>query len=119
MLDSIKKAVLAGIGAAVVTKDKVQSSLDELVRQGKLSAEDARTTAERIATDGRREFDDASGKVQKKLHDLLNHSDRKSQARIDALEARLRDLETRHAKAASPKTTRRAPPQKTKRATKS
>jgi polyhydroxyalkanoate synthesis regulator phasin len=99
MLDTIKKTLLSGLGAAVVTKDKVQASLEELVRQGKLSAEDARTAAERIVKQGRREFDDASGQLHQKVNDLLTHSDRKSQARIDELEARIRALERKPAKA--------------------
>jgi polyhydroxyalkanoate synthesis regulator phasin len=104
MLDTIKKTLLTGLGAAVVTKDKVQASLDDLVSQGKLSAEDARAAAERIVKQGRREFDDASGQLHAKLNDLLTHSDRKSQARIEELEARIRALEQKPAKsAATPK----------------
>jgi len=111
MLDTIKKTLLSGLGAAVVTKDKVQASLEELVRQGKLSADDARAAADRIVKQGRREFDDASGELHRKVNDLLSHSDRKSQARIAELEARIRALEQKPAKpakaAGAPKTPRR------------
>ena len=41
MIDLIKKSVMAGIGAAVVTKEKVEEALEDFVRQGKLSAADA------------------------------------------------------------------------------
>jgi polyhydroxyalkanoate synthesis regulator phasin len=34
MINVIKKTLLAGLGAAVVTKDKVEAGLDELVSQG-------------------------------------------------------------------------------------
>ena len=35
MIDTIKKTILAGVGAAVVTKDKVQAGLEDFVKQGK------------------------------------------------------------------------------------
>jgi polyhydroxyalkanoate synthesis regulator phasin len=109
MLETIKKTLLSGLGAAVVTKDKVQASLEDLVRQGKLSAEDARTAADRIVKQGRREFEDASGQLHAKINDLLTHSDRKSQARIEELEARIRALERKPAKAAAAPKAAKAP----------
>ena len=45
MIDTVKKALLAGVGAAVVTKDKIEHALDEFVRQGKVSADEARAMA--------------------------------------------------------------------------
>ena len=35
MIDSIKKTILAGVGAAVVTKEKAQAGLEEFVKQGR------------------------------------------------------------------------------------
>jgi polyhydroxyalkanoate synthesis regulator phasin len=39
MIESFKKTILAGLGAAVVTGDKVQERLDEFVKQGKITAD--------------------------------------------------------------------------------
>ena len=89
MIDSIKKTILAGVGAAVVTKDKVQAGLDDFVRQGKVSAADAQVMAEKIAQEGRREFENASAKLGDKVRDLLAYADGKFLARIEALEARV------------------------------
>ena len=38
MIDLIKKSLLAGVGAAVVTKEKVEQAFDEFVKEGKVSA---------------------------------------------------------------------------------
>ena len=54
MIDLIKKTLLAGVGAAVVTKDRLEKTMDEFVREGKVSAGDARIMAEKIAEQGRR-----------------------------------------------------------------
>ena len=55
MLETIKKTLLAGVGAAVITKEKVQDALEDYVREGKLKADDARIIADKIAERGRRE----------------------------------------------------------------
>jgi polyhydroxyalkanoate synthesis regulator phasin len=93
MIDSIKKTILAGVGAAVVTKEKVQAGLEDFVKQGKVSAADAQAMAEKIAKEGRREFESASAKLGETVRDLLALPGEKYQARIEALEARVRALE--------------------------
>jgi polyhydroxyalkanoate synthesis regulator phasin len=93
MFDLIKKTLLAGVGAAVVTTEKVQDALDDYVRQGKLKAEDARIIAEKIAERGRREFDELSGQASAKASELFNRHDSAVTARLAALEARVAALE--------------------------
>jgi polyhydroxyalkanoate synthesis regulator phasin len=101
MIESFKKKILAGLGAAVVTKDKVQGRLEEFVKQGKITAADARAMGEKIAAEGRQEFDKASTKVGEKFHELLEYADGRHRSRIEALEARIAALEKKPAKAAS------------------
>jgi len=100
MIDTLKKTLLAGVGAALVTTDKVQASLDEFVRQGKVSAADARAMADKIARQGRKEFEDASDKLHETFTALIERLDLKAQERIKALEARVQALEA----AAKPRT---------------
>jgi polyhydroxyalkanoate synthesis regulator phasin len=95
MIDVIKKTLLAGVGAAVITKEKVENALGEFVKQGKVSAEEARTMAGKIADQGRQEFEEASQNLSTKIKDLLKRTDEQTQARLAALEARVTDLETR------------------------
>lgn len=93
MIDILKKTMLAGVGAVVITKDKVEAALGDLVKQGKLSASEARQTAEKIATEGKREFETLSHDLAEKINDRLTPTDRKAQERLDALEARIAALE--------------------------
>jgi len=93
MIDTIKKTLLAGVGAALVSSEKVQASLEEFVRQGKLSAEDARAMADKIAKQGRKEFEDASAKLHETFSSVVEKLDVKSQDRIKVLEARIHALE--------------------------
>jgi polyhydroxyalkanoate synthesis regulator phasin len=104
MIDLIKKTLLAGVGAAVITKEKVEDSLGDYVRQGKVKAEDAKIIAAKIAEQGRKEFEDVSQTLAAKIQEVASrvggNSD-KTDPRIAVLEQRVRDLE---AKLATPPT---------------
>lgn len=93
MIDSIKKTLLAGVGAAVITKDKVEAALGEFVRQGKVTSAEARHMAEQITEQGRREFETLSHELNEKLREKFSGGERRTQERIDALEARVAALE--------------------------
>jgi polyhydroxyalkanoate synthesis regulator phasin len=93
MMDVIKKTLLAGVGAAVITKEKVEAALDEFVKQGKVSSTEAREMAEKIAADGRREFETMSRELNERLRERFMREDRKTADRIAALEARVAALE--------------------------
>ena len=101
MIDLIKKSLLAGVGAAVVTKEKVEEALGDFVREGKVTTSDARTMAEKIAEQGKREFDELVTKLAGKLRDATMRSDETALSRISALEQRVKVLE---AKLAAPET---------------
>jgi polyhydroxyalkanoate synthesis regulator phasin len=100
MIETIKKTLLAGVGAAVITKDKVESALGDFVKQGKVSSAEARAMAEKIAAEGRREFETLSHELSEKLRDKFAGIDQKAQQRLDALEARVTALERAAATAA-------------------
>ncbi len=100
MIDVIKKTLLAGVGAAVITKEKVENALGDFVNQGKVTTEEARTMAAKIADQGRQEFEEASQNLSTKIKGLLKRTDEQTQARLAALEARVTDLETRLADSA-------------------
>ena len=53
MIELVKKTMLAGVGLAVVTKDKVLESLNEYVEKGKLTQEEAAAMSDKIVDEGR------------------------------------------------------------------
>lgn len=95
MIDVIKKTLLAGVGAAAITKEKVEDALGDYVKQGKVKAADAKIIAEKIAEQGRKEFDEMSRTLGDKLKDFVKHTTDESAARHAALEERVRALEAR------------------------
>ncbi len=104
MIDLIKKTVLAGIGATVTTKEKVESALHEYVEKGKLSAQDAKGLADRIVADGKQEFETAKHELGQRFQELLKKSNFATREEMAELEKRLAALEAHHvaATAATP-----------------
>jgi polyhydroxyalkanoate synthesis regulator phasin len=103
MMNSIRRALLAGVGAALITKEKAEETLADFVQQGRVSAKDAKVMARQIAKDGRREFKSVSSEVEDKLLDLTKRAGAQAQARIAALEARVAQLQKQKAAAQRPK----------------
>jgi polyhydroxyalkanoate synthesis regulator phasin len=93
MIDLIRKTVLAGVGAMVMTREKIEESMSELVEKGRISAKEAREVAEKIAAEGRREFETVSADTQKRIKEMLEQMGVGQKDRIGDLEKRLLALE--------------------------
>ena len=118
MLDVIKKTILAGIGATVTTKEKVEVALKELVDKGSITAKEARVIGEKIVRGGKREFDKNRKKLENQIQDRISKArERKNQ--VAELEIRVRVLEAKLGiKKTTPKSTKKAASKKKKTATK-
>lgn len=103
MIETFKKTFLAGLGAAVVTREKVKEGLEDFVKQGRISAAEAQAMAEKIAEEGRREFDRTSAKLGEKVRDIVANLDSKCIERIEDLETRVAALEGKPPKAPKPR----------------
>jgi polyhydroxyalkanoate synthesis regulator phasin len=99
MIDLIKITVLAGIGATVTTKEKIESLLNDYVEKGKLSAHEAKSLAERIVEDGKQEFEQTKNDLSQRFNDLLKKSNFATRDEITKLEKRIHALESHNAQA--------------------
>ncbi|MCC5021698.1 MAG: hypothetical protein J6386_02340 [Candidatus Synoicihabitans palmerolidicus] len=95
MINLLRKTLLAGVGAAIIIKEKLEGTLDDFVRQGKVNAHDARIMAEKIAEQGRREFDDLAQDLSDRISSMVDRSTSDTGARITALEERVKALEAK------------------------
>ncbi|HTB64444.1 MAG TPA: hypothetical protein VK737_12740 [Opitutales bacterium] len=103
MIDLIKKTMLAGIGATVTTKEKIEGALHEYVEKGKLSGQEAKSLADRIIADGKQEYEQARDDLGKKFQELLLKSKLATRDELAALEKRLVHLEAAHTAKHEPK----------------
>lgn len=95
MIELVKKSMLAGVGLAVVTKEKVLESLDELVERGKLTREEAAEMSDRIVQEGKAETEKARSEASKLFNELLHRANVVTKDQYEALAARVTALEGR------------------------
>lgn len=109
MYESIRNLVLAGVGAAVLTKDKVLEVTRQLVEQGKLSSGEAEKMADDLLEESRqqaRNLGDMLDQGLRKAVEALNLAGRQElktlEDRVAALEAEVAQLRQRLAGAEPP-----------------
>ncbi len=93
MIDALKKTLFAGLGATVVTAEKIESALQEWVEKGKLTSDEAKATASRISEESKKEFEEAQSSLKELFDELLQKSPVVLKKDLDALIQRLDDLE--------------------------
>lgn len=105
MLEILKKSLLAGIGAVVLTKEKVQEATRTFVEEGKISTDEAEKLAEELVRSGERQWEEVNAKLSDKMKGFTENitfvrdkefNDLKT--RVEMLEQRIAVLEEGHRK---------------------
>jgi len=95
MINLMKKTMLAGVGLAVVTKEKIFESINEMVDKGKLTTDEANALSEKIVEEGRVETEKAKTEAGKLLNELLHRANVVTKDQYDELATRVTELEGR------------------------
>ena len=88
--DSMKKILLAGIGAAATTAEKSKEILDDLVKKGELTVEQGKVLNEELNHNVKQTF-------QKEEQDPADVLKGMTLEQIEALKAAIADMETKAA----------------------
>lgn len=94
---------MAGLGAVVITRDKIREATRTLVEEGKMSTDEAEKFADDLVKSGEREWEEINSKLQstaKKWSDNMEVVRKKDlqniEAKLELMEQRLRLLEEAH-----------------------
>lgn len=93
MIETLKHTLYAGIGATVVTAEKIEHALQDLVERGRLSSEEARETARKVAEESKKEYQQARTELQDLFDDMIAKAPVASRKELDRIKARLDALE--------------------------
>jgi polyhydroxyalkanoate synthesis regulator phasin len=93
--DLIERTFLAGMGAAALTKDRVQELVEEFVRRGQLNADEGRDVVERLVTRSREEARSVLRKADSSLQGAYRDLGLTTKRELEDLEFRLRQIEHR------------------------
>jgi polyhydroxyalkanoate synthesis regulator phasin len=105
MFEIFKKSLFAGLGLAVVTKSKLESVLEKLVAEGKMSRDEAEKVGQELMESGEKQWTDFETRLQETVKGFLDNMDvckasdvKKLEKNVKALDMRLKALEEPKAK---------------------
>lgn len=95
MSDLFKKAISLGVGLTVVSKEKVEKAVDELVKRGEVAPSESRALVDRLIERGKEERSAFKTAVQEQVQRVLKELDVPVKSDVAALEERIAVLERR------------------------
>lgn len=93
MLDLLKNGIFTGIGVAIVTREKVEEKLRRLVREGKITSEEASRLADELVDSGRSHWEDMRERLLESVRGGIEPLGLASREYVETLERRVTDLE--------------------------
>jgi polyhydroxyalkanoate synthesis regulator phasin len=93
--DLIERTFLAGMGAAALTKDRIQDLVEELVSKGQMNAEEGREVVDRLVERSREEARSVLKKADSSLHTAYRELGLGSKQDLEDLGLRVEQLEHR------------------------
>jgi polyhydroxyalkanoate synthesis regulator phasin len=95
MLDIIRKAALAGIGAITLTEERARKLVDELVEQGRVSREEGEAMVKDMATKTESAREEWEGRIRDMVQEGFRKMELVPRHDLELLEQHLRKLEAR------------------------
>ncbi|MEK3733106.1 MULTISPECIES: phasin family protein [Paenibacillus] len=93
MSDLFKKAISLGLGLTVVSKEKVEKIVDDLVKRGELAPAESKALVERLVERGEAEQSQIKSYIYEQVQKVLKELDVPTESDIASLEQRIAALE--------------------------
>ena len=103
MFEIFKKSLFAGLGLAVVTKSKLESVLEKLVEEGKMSRDEAEKMGKELLESGEKQWTDFEGRLQETVKGFIANMDICKASDLKKLDKKVRALDMRLKKMEEPK----------------
>jgi polyhydroxyalkanoate synthesis regulator phasin len=97
MFDLIKKTILAGVGFAALTKDKVEQLAKEYIEKGEMTEKQGRELVDEFMKKSEQARKDIETKLEDTVQKVLKKMNIATKADVAGLEERLKTLEQRGA----------------------
>ncbi len=93
MFDYIRRITLAGAGLAIMTTEKVQEIMNELVKKGEMTEKEAREAVSEFVEKSKQAKKDLEDKMEQMATGLLNRMNVPTRKEIEEIKERLTRLE--------------------------
>jgi polyhydroxyalkanoate synthesis regulator phasin len=95
MLKEVRQGLLAGLGALLLTKDKVDEAVRKLVKESKISKQEGERLVEELVSSGDRQWKELEESVGKSMRKGVRSLDIAGKKDVEALKRRVKKLEGR------------------------
>jgi polyhydroxyalkanoate synthesis regulator phasin len=95
MWDIVKKSLAFGIGAAMLTGDKLREFADDAVARGEMSKEEARKFIDDVSKRGEEEKQNLQSWIRDQVARIMREAGAAEATRVEALERRIQILEAK------------------------
>jgi polyhydroxyalkanoate synthesis regulator phasin len=93
--DLIERTFLVGVGAAALTKERVQGLVEEFVHRGQLTGDEGRELVEQLVARSKTQAQSAFKKADSQLHGAYRDMGLATRRELEDVDFRLRQLEHR------------------------
>lgn len=93
MIDLVKKGVLLGLGAAELTRERVENTVDELIRRGELAQKERKIAVDELLESARKAQDEFLKRVRGAVERTVTELGLPTKADLAKIEERLAALE--------------------------
>ena len=95
MIEEIRKSLLSGLGAVLLTKEKAEESVHKLVEDARISKDDAQKLIDELFETGARQWSDIEASLSGMLHKGIDNLDIASKKDLHGLKSKVGKLEKR------------------------
>ena len=95
MLETVRKVMLIGLGAAVMSRDKIQQVMNDLVARGDVTKEEGKKLLDEFTSRAEEAGKNLNERIRTQIRRTLKDLGIADRNRIAALEARIAELERR------------------------
>ena len=93
MFKFIKKTMLVGAGLAAMTREKIEGTIDELVKKGELSEKEGKELVEELVEKSKKYKKDLEGRVEKIVADTVKKLNIPTRDELTALKKKIEQME--------------------------
>lgn len=103
-MDWAKRLIYLGLGAASLTKEKLEAAIKELVERGEVTQEEGRTLVAELVERGKKQKEEISAFVAREFQRLVKEVPFATKNEVEALRRRVEELERRGKASDEPET---------------
>lgn len=89
LLDTVRKVLLAGVGAVALAQDEVEDFVNRLVERGQIAEQDGRKLLRDVTERRRKTTEKAEESLDKRVEDLLSRMNVPTKADVEALSTKI------------------------------